>query len=156
MSTLWPFWAPPDERSTIIGLANAGSQIGNVTIAYILFHVNNVSSYRQILLKSRWLHFRWVDFYASMDLTAAGLLFSTLLVRFRTFRTLSCRCNDNSSIMIVVSLNLIQGVIGLCWCVLWFALVTDSPTNHRFISHHERDYIVDATYKMVSKSGKQV
>lgn len=30
MSTLWPHWAPPEERSTLIGIGNAGSQIGNV------------------------------------------------------------------------------------------------------------------------------
>ncbi len=27
---LWPYWAPPAERSTILGFSSAGSQIGNV------------------------------------------------------------------------------------------------------------------------------
>ena len=30
MSSLWAFWAPPAERSRLVGVANAGSQIGNV------------------------------------------------------------------------------------------------------------------------------
>lgn len=30
MSSLWAFWAPPHERSRLVGIANAGSQIGNV------------------------------------------------------------------------------------------------------------------------------
>lgn len=30
MSSLWAYWAPPHERSRLVGIANAGSQIGNV------------------------------------------------------------------------------------------------------------------------------
>jgi MFS family permease len=30
MGSMWPYWAPPIERSTLIGFSNAGSQIGNV------------------------------------------------------------------------------------------------------------------------------
>lgn len=30
MSSLWAYWAPPLERSRLVGIANAGSQIGNV------------------------------------------------------------------------------------------------------------------------------
>lgn len=30
----WASWAPPNERSRLIGLANAGSQIGNVYNSY--------------------------------------------------------------------------------------------------------------------------
>ncbi len=30
MSSLWAYWAPPSERSRLVGIANAGSQIGNV------------------------------------------------------------------------------------------------------------------------------
>jgi MFS family permease len=30
MGSLWPYWAPPAERSTLLGFASAGSQIGNV------------------------------------------------------------------------------------------------------------------------------
>jgi ACS family sodium-dependent inorganic phosphate cotransporter-like MFS transporter 5 len=30
MMALWPYWAPPAERSTILGFSSAGSQIGNV------------------------------------------------------------------------------------------------------------------------------
>ena len=32
MSTLWGAWAPPNERSRLAGIANAGAQIGNVSI----------------------------------------------------------------------------------------------------------------------------
>ena len=30
IASLWTHWAPPTERSFLIGFANAGSQIGNV------------------------------------------------------------------------------------------------------------------------------
>jgi predicted MFS family arabinose efflux permease len=30
MSSLWAYWAPPAERSRLVGVANAGAQIGNV------------------------------------------------------------------------------------------------------------------------------
>jgi MFS transporter, ACS family, solute carrier family 17 (sodium-dependent inorganic phosphate cotransporter), member 5 len=30
MSTMWSFWAPPTERSRLVGFANGGTQIGNV------------------------------------------------------------------------------------------------------------------------------
>jgi ACS family sodium-dependent inorganic phosphate cotransporter-like MFS transporter 5 len=30
MSSLWAYWAPAHERSRLVGIANAGSQIGNV------------------------------------------------------------------------------------------------------------------------------
>ena len=30
LMAIWPFWAPPSERSTLLGFSNAGSQIGNV------------------------------------------------------------------------------------------------------------------------------
>ena len=30
MNGLWPSWIPSVERSTLLGFANAGSQIGNV------------------------------------------------------------------------------------------------------------------------------
>ena len=30
ISTLWSFWAPPDERSTLMSIARSGSQLGNV------------------------------------------------------------------------------------------------------------------------------
>ena len=30
MGSLWPYWAPPLERSTLLGFSSAGSQIGNV------------------------------------------------------------------------------------------------------------------------------
>ena len=30
LMAIWPFWAPPAERSTLLGFSNAGSQIGNV------------------------------------------------------------------------------------------------------------------------------
>jgi len=30
VSTLWSFWAPPTERSTLMSIARSGSQLGNV------------------------------------------------------------------------------------------------------------------------------
>lgn len=30
LMAIWPYWAPPAERSTILGFSSAGSQIGNV------------------------------------------------------------------------------------------------------------------------------
>lgn len=32
----WASWAPPNERSRLIGVANAGSQIGNVLNQYYI------------------------------------------------------------------------------------------------------------------------
>ena len=56
-----------------------------------------------------------------------------------------------------ISLTLIiKGLIGLVWCLLWFILVSDSPSNHRFINGEEREYILDATAKSVSKNEKYV
>ena len=30
MSNLWAYWAPPDERSRLIGMSHSGGQIGNI------------------------------------------------------------------------------------------------------------------------------
>ena len=30
ISTLWSYWAPLDERSTLMSIARSGSQLGNV------------------------------------------------------------------------------------------------------------------------------
>ena len=49
-----------------------------------------------------------------------------------------------------------KGIIGLIWCLLWFILVSDSPTTHRLIGQEEREYISNATSKSVSKGSKYV
>ena len=103
MSTFWPHWAPPEERSTIIGISTAGSQIGNV-----------------------------------ITLPLGGYL-----------------CENGfdggwPSIFYVI------GIVGLVWCFLWFVLVSDSPTTHKFISIDERVYVSNATSKAVSKTGNKV
>jgi MFS family permease len=38
----------------------------------------------------------------------------------------------------------LHGGLSLVWCVMWVALVTNSPEDHPFISEAERDYIMGA------------
>lgn len=39
----------------------------------------------------------------------------------------------------------LTGILGFVWLILWITLTADSPTNHRTISNHERDYICNLT-----------
>jgi ACS family sodium-dependent inorganic phosphate cotransporter len=36
----------------------------------------------------------------------------------------------------------IHGGLSLIWCVLWVLFVSDTPSNHKFISEAEKDYIL--------------
>ncbi|XP_065836114.1 sialin-like [Oscarella lobularis] len=47
------------------------------------------------------------------------------------------------------------GGLGLVWCLVWFALVHDSPQSHPRISVKERDYIVSAIEKEQGLSTKE-
>lgn len=44
----WASWAPPNERSRLIGVANAGSQIGNVLNQFYI----RLSMFRFALIKT--------------------------------------------------------------------------------------------------------
>lgn len=39
---------------------------------------------------------------------------------------------------------LICGILVICWTILWFFLVTDSPGTHPRISTEEKKYIMDS------------
>ena len=55
MSSLWAFWAPPAERSRLVGVGNAGSQIGNVLNEEIInkFWFNNpIKPLKPVLIKN--------------------------------------------------------------------------------------------------------
>lgn len=102
MSSLWAHWAPPTERSRLVGIANAGSQIGNVAA-----------------------------------LSLGGLL---------------CVKGPFGG---WPSIFYFFGGFGLIWFVLWIALTSKSPRDHRFISEREREYILDSTKDGISSSGAQ-
>ncbi len=39
----------------------------------------------------------------------------------------------------------LHGGLAVVWCFLWVAFVTDSPSDHRFISNEERELIESST-----------
>lgn len=48
------------------------------------------------------------------------------------------------------SIFYVFGAFGATWCVLFFFLNTDSPSNHKFISEKEKLYILEETKKTVA------
>lgn len=46
------------------------------------------------------------------------------------------------------------GGVGIIWCIFWIIFTTDSPSNHRFISQKERDYILDSTKETSGSHGE--
>lgn len=47
MSSLWAYWAPPAERSRLVGVANAGAQIGNVILLKLNTLINKLNIFIQ-------------------------------------------------------------------------------------------------------------
>lgn len=48
------------------------------------------------------------------------------------------------------SIFYIFGAAGIVWCIAWFILSASSPSEHRFISENEKNYILKATEDIVS------
>lgn len=49
---------------------------------------------------------------------------------------------------------LVCGILVICWTVIWFFTVTDSPETHPRISEQEKQYIVDSLSGKVSSNKK--
>ncbi|XP_045593842.1 sialin [Procambarus clarkii] len=50
----------------------------------------------------------------------------------------------------------IQGALTLVWCLAWFFIVTDSPASFRWITNHERNYIITSIGDTKSKKRSAV
>lgn len=49
---------------------------------------------------------------------------------------------------------LVCGIIVLCWTLIWYFIVTDSPESHPRISEEEKKYITDSLSGKVTKNVK--
>lgn len=49
---------------------------------------------------------------------------------------------------------LICGILVICWTIIWFFLVTDSPGTHPRISAEEKKYIIDSLCGKVTTTVK--
>lgn len=38
----------------------------------------------------------------------------------------------------------LSGAVGCVWAVVWFALVSNDPRTHRWISQEEKEYIINS------------
>ena len=92
MMGTWAKWAPPNERSSLLGISNAGGQVGII-----------------------------VGFSLGGYLCSNGF--------------------DGGW----PSIFYIFGFIGFIWCFLWYFFMSDCPSEHRFISKMEREYIINET-----------
>jgi MFS family permease len=102
-ATLWSHWAPPHERSRLAGVANAGSQIGNVIAL-------SISGY--------------------LCVNGFGGGWPSIFYVF--------------------------GIMGIVWCIPWMIFASKSPSDNRFISYKEREYIMENTKEAVANAGKVV
>ena len=48
------------------------------------------------------------------------------------------------------SIFYVFGICGIVWCIVFFFLGASSPSEHRFISKNERNYILKETEEIVS------
>ncbi len=48
------------------------------------------------------------------------------------------------------SIFYVFGCVGIFWFCLWMVLVSKSPEEHRFISQHEKEYIIEQTKEGLS------
>ena len=46
--------------------------------------------------------------------------------------------------------------MGVVWCVPWMIFASKSPSDNRFISYREREYIMEHTKEAVANAGKVV
>lgn len=49
---------------------------------------------------------------------------------------------------------LICGILVICWTIIWFFVVTDSPENHPRISEEEKKYITESLSGRVATTVK--
>mgnify|MGYP000386211340 CR=1 FL=1 len=76
MCSLWAYWAPAHERSRLVGIGNAGSQIGNVS--HFFFILSKLAEVILIII-CRFFHSQLEDIFVLMVSMAVGLQFSMFL-----------------------------------------------------------------------------
>ena len=103
ISSLYVNWAPPVEKSRLIGFSSSGVNIGNIFA----------------LSLGGWLCDEGFD-------GGWGSVFY------------------------------IFGLIGIVWAFLMMLLNSDSPSNHKFISITERDYIIESIGEVITKKNIDV
>jgi MFS family permease len=54
------------------------------------------------------------------------------------------------------SIFYIFGIIGVVWFIFWMIFASKSPSDNRFISQKEKEYIIANTREAVSNAGKVV
>ncbi len=54
------------------------------------------------------------------------------------------------------SIFYIFGAMGIVWFIPWMIFASKSPSDNRFISYKEREYIMENTKEAVSNAGKVV
>lgn len=152
---LWTRWAPPLERSRLMTFSGSGANFGAFvalpltgyicqtlgwpTVFYICgeagkrylhpYHkaVSNqnveltISKYRKVN-KQQMLHPATKDFAKFDDQKQSNLPFFATNCWFVCF----------------------SGGVGCIWAVFWFVLVSNDPRTHRWISHGEREYIINS------------
>lgn len=98
---LWSRWAPPGDRSLLVGLTNTGLHVGN-----------------------------------AVTLPIVGLL---------------CKYGFAGG---WPSIFYLSGIFGIAWCILWAAMVYDTPQDHPRISNAEKKYIEDSLFGQIDANKK--
>lgn len=106
-------WAPPSEKSTLVGFATAWTHIGSVV---------------STLLGSYLCEFGFLEGWGSIFiLFGMSNLFKHYINQDFLFKFI----------------NQLKGAFGVVVVLLMALLTTESPVTHRFISENERNYIME-------------